>query len=383
MRAGDTITDGGVVWKVIDTRVNGFIGEVPNFYERSELFVPNRTTITTPTKMMVNVNNKGYIGTAVTLNLNATASWDSSSTSYATAANRAGKDCYIYVCEQDGDIPKILLSANSTVPAGYNAATSRKIGGFHCLCLSVGTISGHQLSGYNTGDILPLSVWDLKHRPKSDPEGMVYVAGIGRWYDIYLASWNGAKLVSKYGGTVADGASSPNWHGEKFAEYIGLVGKQLMFRHEFMVVAKGSNELTNINGSRDYGTTGGHVDTANRRMISNYGLEDCCGFMWQWVNDTHENYLAPGGNATTYKGAYWNDAARTYLDGYSWQDAPVYSQSVDGETKYGSSGGLLRRSFVGGYWDAGSRCGSRSVYCDSFSAVVYGTIGARGSCEPA
>ena len=114
--------------------------------------------------MMVNVNNKGYIGTAVTLNLNATASWDSSSTSYATAANRAGKDVYIYVCEQDGDIPKILLSANSTVPAGYTAATSRKIGGFHCLCLSVGTISGHQLSGYNTGDILPLSVWDLKQQ---------------------------------------------------------------------------------------------------------------------------------------------------------------------------------------------------------------------------
>jgi hypothetical protein len=277
MRAGDTITDGGVVWKVIDSRVNGFIGEVPNFYERSELFTPNRTTITTPTKMMVNINNKGYIGTSVTLNLNSTASWDSSSTSYAAAGTRAGKDVYIYVCEQDGDVPKIVLSANSTVPAGYTAATSRKIGGFHCLCLSVGTISGHQLSGYNTGDILPLSVWDLKHRPKSDPEGMVYVAGIGRWYDIYLASWDGSKLVSKYGGVVADGASSPNWHGEKFAEYIGLVGKQLMFRDEFQVVAKGSNECTNISGSRDYGTTGGHVDTNNQRMISHYGLEDCCG----------------------------------------------------------------------------------------------------------
>ena len=50
-----------------------------------------------------------------------------------------------------------------------------------------------------------------------------------------------------------------------------------MFRDEFQVVAKGSNECTNISGSRDYGTTGGHVDTNNQRMISHYGLEDCCG----------------------------------------------------------------------------------------------------------
>jgi hypothetical protein len=277
MRAGDTITDGGVVWRVIDSRVNGFIGEVPNFYERSELFTPNRTTITTPTKMMVNVNGKGYIGTSVTLNLNSATSWDTESQTYTDPSNRAGMDFYIYVCDTETDVPVILLSANATVPTGYNAANSRKVGGFHCLCLSVGTIEGHQLSGYLTGDILPLSVWDLKHRPKSDPEGMVYVAGIGRWYDIYLASWDGNKLVSKFGGTVCDGSSTPNWHGEKFAEYIGLVGKQLMFRDEFQVVAKGSNECTNIYGSRDYGTTGAHVDTNNRRMISHYGLEDCCG----------------------------------------------------------------------------------------------------------
>jgi hypothetical protein len=299
----------------------------------------------------------------------------------AEANNRGGRDIYLYVCEPDeeGDSPKFLLSVNSTVPAGYTAASSRKIGGFHCLCASVGTISGHQLSGYVKGDVLPLSVWDLKHRPKSDPEGMVYVAGIGRWYDIYLDSWNGSKLVSKYGGTVADGASSPNWHGEKFAEYIGLVGKQLMFRHEFMVVAKGSNELTNISGSRDYGTSGGHVDTANRRMISNYGLEDCCGFMWQWVNDTHENYLAAGGNATTYKGSYWN-GTNAYLDGYSWQEIPVYSSSVDPQ-KYGPSIGLLRRSLVGGYWGAGSLCSSRCVLCSNFSSYVDGSRGARGSSD--
>ena len=357
MRAGDTITDGGVVWRVIDSRVNGFIGEVPNFYERSELFTPNRTTITTPTKMMVNVNGKGYIGTSVTLNLNSATSWDTESQTYTDPSNRAGMDFYIYVCDTETDVPVILLSANATVPTGYNAANSRKVGGFHCLCLSVGTIEGHQLSGYLTGDILPLSVWDLKHRPKSDPEGMVYVAGIGRWYDIYLASWDGNKLVSKFGGTVCDGSSTPNWHGEKFAEYIGLVGKQLMFRDEFITVAKGSNERTAIYGSRDWGTTGGHVDTSNRRMISHYGLEDCCGFMWQWVKNCEGD------------------------SGSSWADSPVYSSSVDPE-RYGSTNGSFRRVRVGSAWGNGSYCGSRCVISNTVSAYVPANVGARGSSGP-
>ena len=370
MRAGDTITDGGVVWRVIDSRVNGFIGEVPNFYERSELFTPNRTTITTPTKMMVNVNGKGYIGTSVTLNLNSATSWDTESQTYTDPSNRAGMDFYIYVCDTETDVPVILLSANATVPTGYNAANSRKVGGFHCLCLSVGTIEGHQLSGYLTGDILPLSVWDLKHRPKSDPEGMVYVAGIGRWYDIYLASWDGNKLVSKFGGTVCDGSSTPNWHGEKFAEYIGLVGKQLMFRDEFQVVAKGSNECTNIYGSRDYGTTGAHVDTNNRRMISHYGLEDCCGYMWQWTRDLFEYY----------PGADWRTGQ--FMSGYQWVQWFIYNSSVDSQ-ECGFSFSSLRRPLVGGVvtdsYHAGTRCIRSDLFTGAASDIQYAT--ARGCSD--
>ena len=46
-----------------------------------------------------------------------------------------------------------------------------KLGGFHCLCVDVGTISGHALTNYIAGDILPRSCWDLKHKPRSEPEG--------------------------------------------------------------------------------------------------------------------------------------------------------------------------------------------------------------------
>ena len=354
---GDIIVDGGVAWRVVDSRINGYIADNPNFYERSGLFVPNKTTITTPDKMLININNHGYIGSSVTINLNSASSWDAANTTYATLANRAGKDFYIYVVEQDGDVPKFLLSTHTTCPYEYTETNSRKVGGFHCLCASVGTISGHTLSGYYAGEILPLSVWDLKHRPVSEPEGMVYIAGLGKWYDIYLNSWDGLKLVSKYGGTTADGSSSPTWHGEKFAEKLGEIAKSLPSRNEFMVFAKGSNEKTAISGSKDWGTTGGHVDTANRRMISNYGLEDCCGFLIQWTSDTY-----------------------TQQSG-SWGTGSVYSSSVDSQ-EYGSSYGNTYRALVGGSWYDSSRCGSRYVYFDHYSSHVSAYYGARGSSEP-
>lgn len=68
------------------------------------------------------------------MDLNTAANWDAvTPTDYTVAATRAGKDFYIYACIQAGTAPKILLSANSTYPAGYTANNSRKIGGFHCM----------------------------------------------------------------------------------------------------------------------------------------------------------------------------------------------------------------------------------------------------------
>lgn len=52
------------------------------------------------------------------------------------------------------------------------------------------TITGHTLSGYVAGDVLPASVWDLSHRPKSEPEGMAYIDGIDMWavYEYVLSA---------------------------------------------------------------------------------------------------------------------------------------------------------------------------------------------------
>lgn len=342
------------------------LAALPEFYRRKTLMSSNKTSITIYEMTMVNIGTKGYIlQSDVTLDLTSASAWDdTTSIDYTKAAKRAGHDFYVYACKPVRGIePVLILSANSTVPDGYDQDTSRKIGGFHCLCSAVGTLTWrnpatikdetHWLSGYLAGDILPASIWDLSHRATSENEGMVYSSETGMWFDIYLSSWDGEKLVSVFGGTTADSASAKKFHGEMFAECAAQVRKELISRDNFIVVAKGSNERTAIHGSADAGTTGGHVDTANRRMISNIGLEDCCGFLWQWCKQS--------GGANGSSG--WNNS--------------VYDSAVDGNVTYGNSYGDYYRARVGGYWDFSSYCGSRCVSVHSVSADVHASFGGR------
>ena len=272
---------------------------LPAHYERDVVWAlktpyttaANRYTLLSPSRLTVNINDGGYyISAQQEVDLSASASWDTIvGTDYTVAANRAGKNFYIYTCVDTGDTPKIVLSANSTTPDGYTADNSRKIGGFHCECVAVGTISGHTLTGFLAGDVLPASIWDLNHRPvEASPEGMVYDVGTGIWVDIYLASGTGTSTVSVNGGTISDNRTWLDFVDDGIA-----VKKRLLKDREFQSIASGSNEETNIIGSADPGTTGGHVNTASRRMISNIGCEDCCGVMWQWLDE--QSYRFDGG----------------------------------------------------------------------------------------
>ena len=320
----------------------------PNYYNRDELFTTNKTTVTIPKDLKININGNCYIST---INKSLQLS------TVDTPANLAGKDVYIYACEPtSGTEPIFVLSLNSTVPTGYTANNSRKIGGFHCLCKDVGVIEGHTLSGYVTGDILPATRWDLLHRPKGEPEGFAYEELTDCWIAIYLPSWDGTKLVSVYNGVIADGTSTKKWHGEAFIEQLMNQKMRLPWRHEFQMAAKGSNEGTEIKNAADPNTTGGHVDSNNRRMISNIGLEDCCGCSWQWAMD-----LGFAG------GSEWNDS--------------VYNSSVDSQ-RYGQSYGNLYRLQLGARWDDGSYCGSRSVACNRGSSYIDSYCSARGASEP-
>lgn len=320
----------------------------PNYYNRDELFTTNKTTVTIPKDLKININGNCYIST---INKSLQLS------TLDTPTNLAGKDVYIYACEPtSGTEPIFVLSLNSTVPTGYTADNSRKIGGFHCLCKDVGVIEGHTLSGYVTGDILPATRWDLLHRPKGEPEGFAYEELTDCWIAIYLPSWDGTKLVSVYNGVIADGASTKKWHGEAFYEQFAKQGMRLVWRHEFQMGAKGSNEQTSIQGSSDPNTTGGHVDTAGRRMISNIGLEDCCGVLWQFSMDLG------------------------FAGGSGWTNS-VYNSSVD-DRSYGQIYGTLYRLRLGSRWHYGAACGSRSAHCSASSASVDVDCSSRSASEP-
>lgn len=347
------------------------------FYDSSQERV-NNTDIITPHKLWLNINDQGRkIEEQLTIDINDHSAWDLKATEWAASkeytagervyptggsvgyvykcttagttstltptwpttvgdtyndgsvvwtceldpcihTNRAGKDFYIYACvnEKNPLVPDIIISANSTVPNGYTPATSRKIGGGHCLCADVGTITNHPLSGYVAGDILPCSIWDLKHRPIGEPEGYAYDEGTDMWYSIYGLSWSGSwgsatagqpgraeddtlKLESKYGAEWADGTSSEKWHCLKFEQILARQKQRLPYQREFVSASLGSTQGTVVLGAVDPITTGGHKDTANRRMISNIGLEECCGALYQWGADV--------GSATTGSPTWGND----------------------------------------------------------------------------
>jgi len=281
-----------------------------------------------------------------TLDLSLSSSWDSiTPANYTVAASRAGKDFSIYAVASG-----LIASANATVPAGYTAANSRKVGGFHCLCAGVGTISGHPLTGFLAGDIIPASIWDLSHRPVSSPAGMVYSSDADIWVDIYLQSGTGASTTSAFGATITD---TRDWMD--FVDDLGAVRKRLLTDPEFQIIASKSNEETNVTGSDDPVTSGAHIDTAGRRMISAIGCEDCCGALWQWLQDQSYQYSA---------GAL------------AWYDLPgakgsLYMQGTVGDVK------LL----AGGDWANGTSCGSRgrfAAYCRWNASV---SICSRGCAQ--
>lgn len=356
------------------TGLRALAASLPDHYERDVVWqakeytgtASERYTILSPSYMTVNINNNGYVLTSQQeLDLSAAASWDTDSpTDYTTPANRAGKDFYIYACEpSSGTTPDLILSANSSYPDGYTADTSRKIGGFHCLCVSVGTISGHDLSDYVQGDILPCSVWDLKHRPVSDPEGMVWDENSNVWWDIYLASWSSG-LQTVYDATIADGDSSPALHWYNFVEEFAELKKRLPTQQEFMSAALGSPQETNISGSADPGTTGGHSDTGSQRIISNIGCEDMTGVMWQWGAE---------GGATNDVGSSWAVA-----------DTAGTAGSLDNDESIGRGQHYEapNRPRFGGDWDNGAICGSRGSAWAYSPLILNADIGARGVAEP-
>lgn len=268
-----------------------------------------------------------------------------------------GKDYSVYIVPISTGYD-FVVSLNSTYPTGYTADTAYKIGGFHTLCVGVTSsnaptlpsdsfFTAHPAIGYNAGDIIPNSIWCLTHRPISDPDGMVYVDLINKWVDIYLQSGTFKATASVYGASTTD-SRQPILHQFDML----CVFKTMATDNEFMAFAEGSNQLTAIAGAADAVTTGGHLDTAGKRMISCYFIEDCCGFLWQWLDEIGFNGQ---GNWTSYG---------------------------TGATSRGQTYGMPYVLLAGGDWGLSSSCGSWSRVCDAVRSDVRATVGCRGVSRP-
>jgi hypothetical protein len=292
-----------------------------------------------------------------------------------------GKDYYVFLCpEMESDGVAVSVSLNKTAPGEFNAEDVLLIGGFHTLCVAVGdgltyVVGGetqnHPLNGYVACDILPYSVWCLNHRPHSEPEGMVYIPSLDFWCDIYLQSGNGANTKSVYQGAITRSRQYVDFVEDQFC-----VSKELLDDGEFAAAMLGSNEQTAVLGASEAGATsggaGGRKDTANRRMISIYGVEEGCGSIWQWLRST-----SAGGAA----GSMYGQTAATPT--YGW-----LNMTTSGYGPYGQSGGkgsfwgLVGALLAGGHWRDGASCGSQARFASHGRSYADSSIGGRGRSRP-
>lgn len=346
----------------------------------------------------------GGITTVRTLYIDSDMAFDLSAKITAAAAASSvrtgeenGKDFYVYLVPSGENGIDLTVSERKDYPgdidAGYTADNTRRIGQFHTLCVDAGnsltgeilcakstvavsdsfllkkypeeesdfydfynkTVSAvttgtmadkltvpHPLAGFKAGDILPESVFCLSFRPFSGAEGMVYDVDTNMCGDLYLQSGTGQLTASAYGAV-----HTVNRQQQNHEDDMRQVGKMLINDDEFSSMALGSNERTAIQGATDKTTVGGHIDTADRRMISFIGCEEMCGYLWQWQRDCS----AIGGTGfTTYDG-----------DGFFGQ-------------VYGNVNTLL----AGGAWGNGVSCGSRCRQGGSARSTVGASFGGRG-----
>jgi hypothetical protein len=294
----------------------------------------------------------------------------------------SGKDYYLFKCPPIEEEAVYKVSLVKTAPQGFDPEDVTLIGGFHTLCVAVGDgltyVEGgetkqHPLNGYSAGDVLPYSVWCLNHRPHSEPEGMVYIPSLDFWCDIYLQSGSGANTKSVYHGAITRLRQYVDFVEDQFC-----VKKELLDDGEFAAAMLGSNEQTTVLGANEDGATsggaGGHKDTANRRMISIYGIEEGCGSLWQFLRTT-----SAGGAQGSMHGQLADDPAVTY----GW-----ISMTTSGYGPYGQSGGkgkywgLVGALLAGGAWGNSAGCGSRARAANSARSSASSSVGGRGRSRP-
>ena len=195
----------------------------------------------------------------------------------------------------------------------------------------------------------------------------MYVPSLDFWCDIYLQSGSGTNTRSAYQGAITRNRQYVDLVEDQFC-----VKKELLDDGEFAAAMLGSNEQTSVAGSNEAGATsggaGGRVDTAGRRMISIYGVEEGCGSVWQSLRTT-----AAGGA----DGAIYGQTADTPT--YGWLTLTTSSHGPNGQAGgKGSFSGLAGFLQAGGAWNSSTMSGSRSRHASNSRSYAAMHLGGRG-----
>nr|WP_278987705.1 hypothetical protein [Plesiomonas shigelloides] len=313
---------------------------------------------------MVNIggNMFGYLIAAATIDPFAAINRDNSYSSLTL-----GDDIYIYACQHASGVAKIVCSKNSTSPAEYNTTNSRKIGGFH-----VGRTRPYS-ARYDAAylpvtSIVPNSIWDLQHRPRCEPTGMVEISPGGLWVDIYLnsvisGSWPEVVFGSRFG--VQPVRSTGGYNELDLGQGILNAGKRLPDVEEFVRYAYGAPPGADGNNNTAWAaaTNTGPTTTGNvQRSVSCCNVADAVGNLWERLNGHFDL-----GNTT---------------NAFAW-DPAVVNTGQDASMARGQVNNCVWRSVLGGgYWSVGTRCGARALNFDSNPCIAGGGIGVRGVSDP-
>ncbi|ELM6621477.1 phage tail protein [Vibrio fluvialis] len=359
-KIADLIADGSVT----DSRVKGGLAEheaAPNPHPQYALgteletvsqklsaLTPN-TFIKAETSAPAFMVSGGQLktSTALTISVGGVTVTHAANEVISTPVLLVGVDYAIYATA-DG----LVVSNNFTVPDGYTAENSRRIGGFH----------------YGNNEFKDYSFYDLHFRPKcKDPRGMVIdISGSRFWNDIYLLNSTPDALgTSAYNAQIADGSSPCKipalWGGDGTAQYPNLTqyiaaevlaayGKRLPSHDEFEILALGSTPGYAVGA--DPVTTKFDVNARSKN-----GSEQVSGHLWQWGKDVWDR-----GNGSS---------------GYAW-----YAADTNGEGLVHSAGsqavGAVR---LGAYWDNSGAAGARASNWSAGPWYSGGTVGARGLCD--
>lgn len=251
------------------------------------------------------------------------------------------------------------------------------VGGFHTVLADCDSLPDgeqiHPFTDYTAGAVHPYSVWDLFHRPEGTSVGMAFCPTVNKWGSIYLLSeraFDKTGTPAVYGGYYPDNnimlvsAADKEFVTGTTAGRIFtcLRGEQILsFQHqrflslqEFTAMTIGSPQGVSIKGAANPITTGIHVATNDKQIISYCGFFDGVGVLWQWGKEN-------GYTITS-----------NWVANFDSNDVDVKGDAYNPQT----------RVLLGGYWGSGAHCGSRSYSWDKGAMALHENVGFRACAEP-